>query len=250
MWRVATSLRCAFGGRCVQTGKHVTLTLLVSRCQIIFGSLAVPSSRQLCDDFASLRDVVPDTASVPERLMIRGLISRVIARMLSTIDVYGRLDLTPAFLAWTACDASAPTWHTEVCDLIDRCARTLGATAAKPDECAATDSRVRRAVAFLDTRFRKSSLNLSMCAAEMHLSVWHASRLLKRHTGIGFAEHLHARRLRAAELLLMDDGLSVKEIAAAVGYGSATQLGRHFRLQKKLTPIAYRRSLRRRQSAA
>jgi AraC-like DNA-binding protein len=224
--------------------------LLASRCQIIAGSLAEPSSQTLSDDLASLRDMVPETASLPERLMVRSLICRVIARVLSTTDACRGVDFTEAFIAWTACDASAPTWHSEVCDLIDRCARTLGARTAPRGERAVTDSRVPRALAFLDTRFRESTVSLSTCAAEMRVSVWHASRLLKKHTGFGFAEHLHARRLKAAESLLADDRLSVKEIAAAVGYGSATQLGRHFRIHKKVTPLAYRRSLRPTPSAA
>lgn len=218
------------------------LKLLASRCQIVAGTLAGVSSCNLSDDLASLQAVIPAVACLPERLMIRSVISSVIARVLSDKHVARNVDLTSAFLAWTARDASAPTWRSDICSLLDRCAHGVSRSALSREEHVA-DSRVRRALALLDVGFHRSTMTLAMCAAEMRLSVWHASRLLKEQTGIGFAEQLHGRRIRAAEALLSDRRLTIKEIAAHVGYVNATQFGRQFKLHTKMTPLDYRRSM-------
>jgi AraC family transcriptional regulator len=72
------------------------------------------------------------------------------------------------------------------------------------------------------------------------LSVWHAARMLKHETGFPFSSHLHKSRVLEATDLLHDATLSVKEIAALVGYGSSSQFGRHFRRLTGTTPRAFR----------
>jgi transcriptional regulator GlxA family with amidase domain len=226
------------------------LRLLASRCQLVAGAIADSSSRTLSEDLASLQAAIPAIARLPERLMIRSLIAAVIARVLSDKDLAVRVNIMDAFLAWTARDASAPNWHSDTCSLIERCVQALNRVSAPRQERLVTDSRVRQAMVLLDTGFHRPTMSLRMCATEMHLSVWHASRLLKEHTGIGFVDHLHKRRIQAAQALLRDVRLSVKQVAAAVGYGSVTQLGRHFRVHTKMTPIQFRRSAARQKAAA
>src|SRR3954471_2015277 len=226
------------------------LRVLASRCQLIAGAITESSSRRLSQDLASLQAAVPEVATAPERLMIRGLIAAVIARLLSDRKVVASVNLTDTFLAWTARDPFGQSWRSDTVSLIDRCVDSLRCGSGASQDHVFTDSRVRQALALLDSRFHQHAMSLGVCAAEMHLSLWHASRLLKEHTGIGFAEHLHRRRIRAAEALLIDRRLSVKEIAIHVGYVSATQLGRQFKLHTNMTPVQYRRSLRAARSAA
>jgi AraC-like DNA-binding protein len=226
------------------------LRLLASRCQLVAGAIADSSSRTLSEDLASLQAAIPEIACLPERLMIRSLIAAVVARVLSDKDLAVSVNLTDAFLAWVARDPSAANWHSDICSLIERCVQALNRVSAPCQELLVGDSRVRRALALLDARFHRPTMSLRMCATEMHLSVWHASRLLKEHTGIGFTEHLHRRRIRAAEALLTDRRLSIKEVAVHVGYVSATQLGRQFKLHMNMTPVQYRRSLHATRSAA
>jgi len=51
--------------------------------------------------------------------------------------------------------------------------------------------------------------------------------------------HLHEIRTRQAAKLL-DGPLAVKDVAAAVGYPSASEFDRHFRATFGITPSAYR----------
>src|SRR3954462_5335651 len=98
------------------------LTLLASRCQIVAGTIAEPSSGNLSEDLTSLQAAIPEKACLPQRLMIRSLISSVIARVLSDKRLALTINLTEDFVAWTMRDASSATWRSDTCSLIDRCA--------------------------------------------------------------------------------------------------------------------------------
>jgi AraC family transcriptional activator FtrA len=73
-------------------------------------------------------------------------------------------------------------------------------------------------------------------------------RQLARHfsavTGLSPLRWLHAQRVRYAQELLETSGLSVEQIAARTGMGTATTLRRHFRQQLGVPPEAYRRTFR------
>ena len=60
----------------------------------------------------------------------------------------------------------------------------------------------------------------------------------------GFRETVHRWRLTAAVLLLSAKDLSATEVAAAVGYGSLTAMGRAFKKANLPTPTRVRRQLR------
>lgn len=223
------------------------LKLLVSRCQIVAGSIIDSASANFAADVASLRAAIPETTSVPERLIIRSLIACVISRVMPVVELAVQRSVADAFFSWMACTCTGPTWHQELCSLLDVCIKELK---GRCHDSVTNDSRIHAVLRLLDTRFNDSTLTLRTCATEMRLSTWRASRLIKEHTGVGFADHLHTRRVHAAEELLCDPRVSVKEIAAAVGYASTTQLGRHFRMRMKMTPIEYRRSISATRSAA
>lgn len=73
-------------------------------------------------------------------------------------------------------------------------------------------------------------------------------RNLARHfravTGMSPLRWLHAQRIRYAQELLETSGLSVEQIAARTGMGTATTLRRHFHQQLGVPPEAYRRTFR------
>jgi AraC family transcriptional regulator, transcriptional activator FtrA len=73
-------------------------------------------------------------------------------------------------------------------------------------------------------------------------------RTLGRHfravTGMSPLRWLHAQRIRYAQELLETSGLSVEQVAARTGMGTATTLRRHFHQQLGVPPEAYRRTFR------
>jgi AraC family transcriptional activator FtrA len=73
-------------------------------------------------------------------------------------------------------------------------------------------------------------------------------RNLARHftavTGMSPLRWLHAQRIRRAQELLETSGLTVEQIAARTGMGTATTLRRHFHLHLGVPPETYRRTFR------
>lgn len=89
-------------------------------------------------------------------------------------------------------------------------------------------------------RYHDPQLSLRQAAADVHVSPYYLSRLIKAGTGMGFARHVRAARIRSARDLLEKTTLSVKEIAAAVGYSHSNDLDRNFKAECGVTPKIYR----------
>ncbi len=62
----------------------------------------------------------------------------------------------------------------------------------------------------------------------------------KRHVGVGMRCYIEQQRLRAAEQLLLTDGLLVTEVAWAVGYAYVESFERAFRRRMGLCPTRFR----------
>jgi len=216
------------------------LQLLIARCQDIAGPLADNSSDALADRLDALVRVLPSAATAPERLMIRGLMSHVLSRIISVGILGTHHVVVKSISAWTSSVATSDAWRAELCSIIKCCTSALRHQQTHPH---IIDPRIMRALRLLDARFHDNSFTAKVFASELRLSPWHACRLLKAHTGLPLSRHVHNRRVQAAIQLLRDDRLTVKEIAAAVGYGHTTQLGRHFKHIVGRTPVEHRRSL-------
>jgi AraC-like DNA-binding protein len=101
-----------------------------------------------------------------------------------------------------------------------------------------------RAVAYVQQHYRHPAISLAEVARAAGISRFHLARLLRRLTRRSFLEHVHALRIGDACRLLAASALSVKEIAASVGYNDATQFCRQFRRAQNMSPGSYRRLAR------
>jgi AraC-like DNA-binding protein len=77
-------------------------------------------------------------------------------------------------------------------------------------------------------------------ADALGISSSHLTRLLKLHTGHGFSSHLRATRTERAKELLAGSDLTMKQVAASLGYTRATEFTRQFRAGTGVTPTTYR----------
>jgi AraC-like DNA-binding protein len=93
-------------------------------------------------------------------------------------------------------------------------------------------------------RYADETLRLQSVASMLDLTPDYISRLLVKRTRYHFASHLHAFRVTKAVALLCHTRLSVKEIAAAVGYPWTSELDRHFGVRLHCTPSAFRGAYR------
>lgn len=112
------------------------------------------------------------------------------------------------------------------------------------DDVDPLDPRVVRALQDIERGYSDPRLRLGRVARQLAISSTHLTQLLKLSTGRTFGAHLHQRRVASACRLLAETTLSVKEIATRVGYGSTTQLDRHFHALLQRSPSSYRAGVR------
>lgn len=216
------------------------LLVWVNRCQCVAGRVSHAEPLVLLSEVRRLFTDLPSDIGIVDQCLLRSLLGQVVGRILQAHKVDQDLDIARAVLAFTSCGLTPGRWHNAFTDLLDRSGAVLGVTAAS----GMAHPHVEHALAVIDTRCVDPHLNLKAVAKAIGLSSFHLSRLLKTHTGEGFIIHLHQRRVSAARKLLTETQMSIKEVAAAVGYRSVSQLGRRFKRVYGLPPVAIRVRLR------
>ncbi len=105
-----------------------------------------------------------------------------------------------------------------------------------------TDWRVEKLQHFLNTAQGRLGWNLNGICKQLDLGVSgsHGARLFKKHTGLGVREYAKRKRLAVALDKLKTTTLSIKEIAADLGYKSQTDLSRQFKRLFCLNPTEFR----------
>jgi len=89
----------------------------------------------------------------------------------------------------------------------------------------------------------KEELSLQMIADRFHYSPEYLTRRFKRNKGIPLYQYiLRQRVLESKRLLLSEPGMSMTEIAYAVGFGSSQQFSRIFKSVLRLSPSDFRRT--------
>jgi AraC-like DNA-binding protein len=218
-----------------------TLDALVSRCQVLAGRFPDAAPADLLDDIAQTAVDMPlDELAVTERMMA----GMVLVRMVSHWAERSRL-ATPVRFADRLVDlATLPVttsvWQDRWINLLDLCRHALNSRVEPPVPPRTCSPRAALLVTAIAARYRDSSLRLRDVACAANVSSWHAAHLLSRETGQGFVAHVRDHRVTAARQLLDHTLLSVKEIAARVGYSSARQLTRDFKRRYAVTPYACR----------
>lgn len=113
---------------------------------------------------------------------------------------------------------------------------------SRTPEPKAVDPRVRRVEAIMQHNLRRP-LRLTELAQTVGLHESRLSHLFSMHFGVSPGRHLKFIRLQRAKVLLEVSSLSVKEVAAEVGF-DASRFGKHFRETYGRTPKQHRRIAR------
>lgn len=120
--------------------------------------------------------------------------------------------------------------------------------AVTPPGTAILNFRIARAMSIIESDYRAPHLNLGLIGQKLGLTKAHLCRVFKREVGVGLPEYVCRVRARAAEKLLRESLLSIKEISAAVGFTYVTQLDRAFKVALGCTPREYRKRISARNS--
>ncbi|MCA0242611.1 MAG: AraC family transcriptional regulator [Proteobacteria bacterium] len=106
------------------------------------------------------------------------------------------------------------------------------------------ERRIHRVVAHIDAHL-DAALDLETLAAVAHFSPFHFHRLFVAWTGETLADYVRRRRVeQAAVRLLAQPGLSVLQVALAVGFGSGEAFARAFRQRFGQPPSRWREASR------
>jgi AraC-like DNA-binding protein len=95
---------------------------------------------------------------------------------------------------------------------------------------------IERALDLIADRYMQPTLTLETLAAAANLSVDHFGRIFRRERGISPIRYLTDYRLDRANDLLCKGQLSVKQVAAAVGYTDPLYFSRQFRARVGRSP--------------
>ncbi|HXF06838.1 MAG TPA: AraC family transcriptional regulator [Blastocatellia bacterium] len=114
------------------------------------------------------------------------------------------------------------------------------------DRRAFGDERITRLLELIEENYPDPRLTLSRASHWVGLSMEYVSRRFKQETGCGFRQFVRRVRVEKAAVLLVTTGLSIKEVAAAVGYmpHCVSEFDRHFKETYGLTPTQYRATAR------
>ena len=86
-----------------------------------------------------------------------------------------------------------------------------------------------------------NDITLENLAKLVGYSTFHFSRIFKKYSNTTFINYLNRQRVRAAELLLLESGSSITDIAMKVGFASLTTFNRVFKNINGCTPSEYKK---------
>ncbi|MCR5807254.1 MAG: AraC family transcriptional regulator [Oscillospiraceae bacterium] len=75
-------------------------------------------------------------------------------------------------------------------------------------------------------------------------STYHFSRIFKKYSNTTFINFLNRRRVKAAEMMLLESGNSITDVAMKVGFSSLTTFNRVFKSINGYTPSEYKKLYR------
>ncbi|WP_026653055.1 helix-turn-helix transcriptional regulator [Butyrivibrio proteoclasticus] len=99
--------------------------------------------------------------------------------------------------------------------------------------------RLNNVIDYIDSNYT-TKITLEDAAAYSGFSKFHFSRLFKEYMNCTFYDYLINRRIKATEVLLTRDDLSITDIALQAGFSSIPTFNRTFKLKKGCTPGEYR----------
>lgn len=84
-------------------------------------------------------------------------------------------------------------------------------------------------------------ISLEQLADVAGYSKYHFSRIFKQYNSMSYLQYINARRIKNAEILLLDPDISVTEVAMRSGFKSLTTFNRIFKEIKHCTPTDFKK---------
>ena len=173
-----------------------------------------------------------NAAPIMEKLGFTGFLNRADADLTECESIFDRL----------LAAAGEPLSGAERCSLLIYefilAART--AMTERGGDLRAAGRVIHNAVKYMETHYMED-IPLERLASMSGVSLQHFCRVFRSRMGMRPMEYLARRRIAEAKNLLGGTDMSVRDIAAAVGYPDQTYFGMVFKKYEGITPTDYRR---------
>jgi AraC family transcriptional regulator len=100
--------------------------------------------------------------------------------------------------------------------------------------------RLKQVLSFIEEQLAED-LSLEKIAAIARISPSHLKTLFRKSMGVPVHHYVIQRRLERAKLLMMQDGMSITEIALAAGFANQSHMARHMRRMLGMPPRVIKR---------
>jgi len=87
-------------------------------------------------------------------------------------------------------------------------------------------------------------ISLDQLADVAGYSKYHFSRIFRQYNSMSYLQYINARRIKTAEILLLDPGIPITEVAMRSGFKSLTTFNRIFKEIKHCTPTDFKKLYR------
>ena len=101
------------------------------------------------------------------------------------------------------------------------------------------DQRIEVAVRIMQLHASRN-VSINQLARRLNLSPWYFTHLFKARTSVSPKHYMRELKIREAQDLLRGTFLSVKEIAAKIGFGDRSHFSREFKKLCGLSPSDFR----------
>lgn len=95
----------------------------------------------------------------------------------------------------------------------------------------------------LDEEYMKE-ITIESLANQFYLDRYYLSHIFREYTGYSLKQYLTYTRLNHARILLATTAMSINEICQSIGFSDINNFIRYFRKEYRITPLAYRKSLK------
>lgn len=106
------------------------------------------------------------------------------------------------------------------------------------------EKRIEDSIKYIHEHYNED-INLKTLADIEHYNSTYYSEWFKKKTGVYLTEYIQKLRIQRAKELLRDTDLNLMQIANEVGYNYNSSLTKVFKIHEKITPIEYRKRIRR-----
>ena len=110
--------------------------------------------------------------------------------------------------------------------------------------CVSTDTHNYAIAArnYIEKNYRKPDFNVKSVADHIKIDRTYLYRLFKEETGMSVIDYINTCRISKASALLIDDKISIKDVAYSVGFTDQMYFSKVFKKLKHQTPTEFRKS--------